>query len=122
MEKLENQWRSLANFSFTDICTDLKSDIKTIDIVFFWSCILSLKDASGRHPFKELALFVLKCLTLPISNAIVERIFSFMSALKTKQRNKIQIDMLSALLTVRVYLKVNRFYYNVVFTVMLILL
>jgi len=61
----------------------------------------------GIYPYKEIALFALKCLTLPISNAIIERIFSFMAAIKTKQRNKMQLQILDALLRLRVHFTVN---------------
>lgn len=113
---MESQWRSLSSLTLPDICPhpDHNNDLREIDIVHFWSCVLSLKNAGGIYPYKELALLALKCLTLPISNAIVERIFSFMAAIKTKQRNGIQMQMLDALLRLRVHLKVIFYYlYNV---------
>lgn len=60
----------------------------------------------GTKLFLELAHIALKALTLPISNAVVERIFSFMAANQTKQRNKMQIEMFDALIRVKVHLKV----------------
>jgi len=106
---LRSQWRSLGCLTLLDICPhpDHNSDLRKIDIVHFWSCVLLVKNMGGIYPYKEIALFALKCLTLPISNAIVERIFSFMAAIKTKQRNKMQLQMLDALLRLRVHFTVN---------------
>lgn len=109
LDLLESQWRSLSSLTLLDICPhpDHNSDLRKIDIVHFWNCVLLLKNGAGIYSYKELALFALKCLTLPISNAVVERIFSFMAAIKTKQRNRIQMQTLDALLRLRVHFKVN---------------
>ena len=60
-----------------------------------------LIDASGFNPFKELAFFVRKILTIPHSNAEVEHVFSTINILKWKQRNKIGYELLNAVLTIR---------------------
>jgi hypothetical protein len=46
-------------------------------------------------------------LTLPISNAVVERAFSIMNLTKTKLRNKMQTEMLNSLLTIKINLYVD---------------
>ncbi|KAK3918791.1 Zinc finger MYM-type protein 1, partial [Frankliniella fusca] len=104
LSKLESQWELLGTLTFPDICDG--QDPEKIDIVRFWSCVLDVKNAGGEHTFKELALFVLKALTLPISNAVVERVFSVLSCLKCRRRNRLQLAMLEALIRVRVHLKV----------------
>ena len=53
-------------------------------------------DASGFNPFKELAFFARKILTIPHSNAEVEHVFSTMNMIKCKQRNKIGYELLNA--------------------------
>lgn len=55
----------------------------------FWSEVYSYKDACDNNPFQELGKFVISLLTLPISNAAVERIFSSLNVTKTKSRNRI---------------------------------
>lgn len=45
------------------------------------------KNAGGKFIFKEVADFVLKLLLLPLSNAVVERVFSILNLVKTKIRN-----------------------------------
>ncbi|KAK3921789.1 Protein ZBED8, partial [Frankliniella fusca] len=109
LDRLESQWISLVNTSLNDICPHAlrNDDLKTMDIVHFWGCVLKCSNALGEHPFKELALFALRCLTIPISNAVVERIFSFLSAVKTKQRNRMQVLLLEALIRIRAHFKVK---------------
>ena len=51
--------------------------------------------------FKELATFALTCLITPVSNAVVERIFSVLSSVKTKARNRVQLNLLDAIVRVR---------------------
>lgn len=40
----------------------------------FWSNVRTFKDAGGSQPFEKLAKFALKILSLPLSNAVVERV------------------------------------------------
>ena len=51
--------------------------------------------------FKELATFALTCLKTPVSNAVFERIFSLVSSVKTKARNRMQLNLLDAIVRVR---------------------
>ncbi|KAK3915985.1 Zinc finger MYM-type protein 1 [Frankliniella fusca] len=105
---LESQWNLLGNTPLSDICPhpDHRSNLEEIDIFHFWACVLTCTNAAGDFPFRELARFALRCLTLPLSNAVVERIFSFLAAVKSKQRNRLQLLMIEALLRIRVHFKV----------------
>ena len=58
--------------------------------------------AAKHSNFQELSSYVLTSLITPASNATVERIFSLVTAVKMKPRNKTQIKLLDAL--VRIYL------------------
>lgn len=69
----------------------------------FWSKLYSFKDAGGDYIFRELTEFVLKLLSLPTSNAMVERVFSILNAIKTRARNKINYPMLENVLRLRCY-------------------
>lgn len=48
------------------------------DTTKFWAEVLKYKDAAYNNPFNDLAEFALKILSLPWSNAEVERIFSIL--------------------------------------------
>jgi hypothetical protein len=47
--------------------------------------------------------FALKFLSIPFSNAVVERVFSVMNLVKSKIRNKMNIDMLYSILRTRIH-------------------
>ena len=53
--------------------------------------------AAKHNDFKDLAIYALTYLITPASNAIVERIFSLVTAIKTKPHNKTGIRLLDAL-------------------------
>lgn len=90
-DTLECQWRNVASAGF--------SGDQTIDA--FWLQVEAFKDAGGNQCFKELALGVIRLLTLPISNAHVERAFSQVTLLKDDTRNRMGLRLLSSLMDVR---------------------
>jgi len=51
--------------------------------------------------FKDLAAYALNCLITPISNAAVERMFSLVTACKTKPRNRMQVTRLDSIVKIR---------------------
>ena len=74
------------------------------EIEAFWTDVVNHKDASSTKDFHELGKFILSVLALPFSNAAVERAFSGMNLIKTKQRNRMGQDMLEALMHIRGYM------------------
>lgn len=46
-------------------------------------------------------------LSIPTSNACIERVFSIMSLTKTKLRSRIQYELLESLLRVNIYFNIN---------------
>ena len=61
----------------------------------FWVSIL-------QHPFvKDLAQCVFTCLVTPVSSAVVERIVSLLTAVKTKPRNRMKTEILGSIITIR---------------------
>ena len=69
--------------------------------VAFWSRVAEVKNSLGDKPFKELATYALNCLTTPVSNAVVERTFSLLASIKTKQRNRMKLELLNAITRIR---------------------
>ncbi len=69
--------------------------------VAFWSRIVQFQTSLGDKPFEELATYALDCLTNPVSNAVVERTFSLVTAVKTKQRNRMGLELLNAIIHIR---------------------
>lgn len=69
--------------------------------VAFWSRVAEVQTSLGDKPFKELAAYALNCLTTPVSNAVVERTFSLLASIKTKQRNRMKQELLNAIIRIR---------------------
>lgn len=71
------------------------------DTEAFWSEVKDFKDASGENPFSELFECAISAITLPHSNADIERVFSTMNYVKSKLRNKMKMNLLHSLLTIK---------------------
>ena len=98
--KLEQQWNCLSLYQWQH-----RDDV---DVEAFWVDVAHHTDATGEHDFHELGMFVLSLLALPFSNAAVERSFSQMNIIKSKQRNRMQQKMLEAIMHVRGYMRRNK--------------
>lgn len=100
------QWRTLGSINFDDIFPN--KSIKEISLVECWVGISQKTNASEDPIFKELSEFALRFLSLPISNAVVERIFSIMNTTKTKIRNRMGQRMLVALIRIKTHNSVKK--------------
>lgn len=67
----------------------------------FWAEVRNYTDSGGQRPFNDLASFAIMLLSLPWSNAEVERVFSQVNIIKTKIRNKLEIQTLNSILNIR---------------------
>lgn len=95
IEKIETQWQNLH-------CINWPKANNTLN---FWTAVYTYENSGFENPYKELATFVLSLLTLPFSNAEVERLFSQMNLIKTKTRNRMQNELLNGIILVRSELK-----------------
>ena len=91
LDTLERQWRNVASAGF--------SSDQAVDK--FWLEIEAFKDAGGNQCFQDLAQGVIKLLTLPISNAHVERAFSQVALIKDDTRNRMGLPLLTSIMHVR---------------------
>ncbi|CAI6359323.1 unnamed protein product [Macrosiphum euphorbiae] len=105
IETLEIQWRKLITLMYNDICYP-NITIEEKDTSQFWVDVLNITNNYKEQIFHELAIFVLSMLSLPLSNAVVERVFSVMNAVKSKARNRMYMAMLEAIMRIRLYLNV----------------
>ncbi|CAN8007314.1 unnamed protein product [Ixodes pacificus] len=92
---IELQWNKLTLVRWNKLDTT----------VAFWDEVKKYRDASNTNPFLDLADFALATLVLPWSNAEVERVFSQMNIVKSKLRNRMSTEMMTAILTVRAGLR-----------------
>lgn len=91
IEKVESQWRNLSYVKWHD----------NQSTVSLWTEVGRYRDASDINPFQELYDLAISILSLPHSNAEVERLFSQLNIVKSKLRNRLNTTSVSALLTVR---------------------
>lgn len=98
MTSIENGENSSIDFN------QMKLD-RSSDVVEFWSYISKLKKGDDSPMFPLRTILVTNIMTLPHSSAHVERIFSMVNAIKTKERNRLQTDSLCGLLQSKHLLK-----------------
>lgn len=80
---LEKQYRKIMVHFWAEVFDGKVPD----DSTSFWNGVFQYKNEQGERPYKELALYALACLSCPVSNAVVERVFSQVTCIKTKYRN-----------------------------------
>uniref|UniRef100_A0A6V7JZC7 HAT C-terminal dimerisation domain-containing protein n=1 Tax=Bracon brevicornis TaxID=1563983 RepID=A0A6V7JZC7_9HYME len=95
------------------LCTEIDSTIKEWNLVHraeitnksstesFWAEVNEITDAGGNKKFGNISKLVLGLLSLPFSNAAVERAFSIVNIIKDKLRNRMSTGMVEAILHVR---------------------
>lgn len=93
LENLEVQWQTLSNVTWQNIVS--KDSLK------FWFEVYEYTNANGEKTYQELAMFAFTVLSLPLSNASVERVFSFLNIIKSKLRNRLLISTVDAIIMIR---------------------
>lgn len=101
---------------FKSICEDVDSTIgewealhriewkETKDVESFWIEVYQNKNALGEPRFGHICKLAISLLSLPFSNATVERAFSLVNIIKDKLRNRLSISSTEAILRVRFHL------------------
>lgn len=74
----------------------------------FWYEALAFRDAAGICPFAAVAAGAMRVLTLPVSNAEAERVFSNVTLTKTELRNKMKLDLLESILRIKFGLRLQK--------------
>ena len=74
------------------------------DAVNFWVGILEYRNLLGNSPLRELANYAFACLTTLISSVVVEIIFSYVTSIKTKPRNRMSTVLIEAIIRIRIHL------------------
>ena len=100
----KEQYRKILFHPWAEEISILLDGIMTQDIEQFWVQVKKFKDAVGNFVYRELAQYALTCLTTPVSNVVVERMFSHVSNIKNKTRNRLKVDMLDAIIRIKTVL------------------
>lgn len=85
------EWNSLHRTMWN--CTDHSEE--------FWIEVYNMKNAVGERCYRHVAKLALGILSLPFSNAVVERAFSQVNIIKDKLRNRMAIETADAILRIR---------------------
>lgn len=101
---LENEYNKPQMINWSEIL----EQTQIADAYQFWPKVYEFKNAGGKHIFREIALYALTILSLPSTNAIVERVFSVMNSVRTKFRNKMIITLLNAILQIKMHFHANK--------------
>ncbi|XP_034192381.1 uncharacterized protein LOC117609807 isoform X4 [Osmia lignaria lignaria] len=99
--RVANEWR-LMPFYFSQ---EEKQKLLKLDIPRFWNSVSKITDSAGNQIFYNISSVAHLCLTLPHSNADVERFFSLVTKIKTKERNRLKPAMISAVMRIKLHLK-----------------
>ena len=67
----------------------------------FWAAIHSYQNGTSSYPYRLWATYALACLSTPVSNALVERVFSHVNAIKTDKRNTMGLKMIESATRIR---------------------
>ncbi|XP_031781387.2 uncharacterized protein LOC103316957 isoform X1 [Nasonia vitripennis] len=94
---LEKQYNKLLNINWSETL----SGKELADAHTFWAKVYVFENAGGKFIFRELATFVLTLLSMPSTNAVVERVFSVMNSVRTKFRNRMLLKPLDSILRIR---------------------
>ena len=94
-EKVAEGWRKVVHMNWEEELGQKWQENPTV----FWGKLKKLP------VFTELAEYALAVYSLPCSNAQVERVFSIMTYVKTRLRNRIQVPMLNSILFLKSYLQ-----------------
>lgn len=97
MDDAENEWNALH-------LTQWPADVR-VNIVDFWVAVSLAKNAENAPRFGQISKLALSLLSLPFSNATVERLFSLMNVVHSKLRNRMHVRSVEAVLQIRYGLK-----------------
>lgn len=100
---IEIQYRNLLNVDWKEVFGESVPE----NPIIFWKKVRNIKNAGDELMFKDLALFAFTLLSLPSSNAFVERVFSLMNIVKCKIRNKMMLKMLNSVVSIRSHFATN---------------
>lgn len=92
-----SEWRDL-QMHFT---SPIKEALCTLSIPEFWHKVSQEQDFKGDFLFKNISGLAQLVMSLPHSNAEAERVFSIMTDVKSKKRNRLEAETLNSLCVIR---------------------
>lgn len=93
---MEIEYRKLLTINWNEVWVTIPEDT-----IKFWRKVVTIKNAAGELMFENISRFAFVLLSLPSSNASVERSFSLMNVIKSKLRNRMMLKLLNSIMLVR---------------------
>jgi hypothetical protein len=88
LDRLDDEWQSLL------LRREEFETIESLPAEHFWEKVRDTENGIGEKPFQTLGQFMVHLMSLPHSTAAVERIFSLVNGLKTKDTNRLYVSTL----------------------------
>ena len=98
VEALFHEWNNLKLAFDEEEITEIRK-MKHSDI--FWNEVTLRKNQNNEYMFPQFRMLIDIVLSFPNSNAEAERVFSIMNDIKSRKRNRIESDLLRALLIIK---------------------
>ena len=103
LHEIEEQYRNLPHVNWSKYEVFEAEGKIPDDPVCFFATVRNYK-TGDEYPFRKLADFVLGVYSIPVSNAYIERIFSMISYIKNKWRNRLSLNMTNSIVRVKSHL------------------
>ena len=104
VDEAEEQFRKLKQVNWRED-GPWDNEIPT-NSVAFWAGVGNFQ-IGGENIFPDIARYALNCLSLPTSNAYVERVFSIVNFVKDKHSNRMLTPMLDSLILIKTHLQAD---------------
>lgn len=100
---LTHEWLTM-EYNFTE---NERQSLSMLDVEQFWAIICKSKNFNDNFMFPNFAKLINIILSMPHANADAERIFSVVTDVRTKKRNKLSHDNLSSICIISSHLQSN---------------
>lgn len=106
-QTLDNEWRGHKSLRFSLFSKESNAEVSDMDCLDYWKVIFSLKDALGNLKFPSLVKVVTLLFSLPVSNAVAERLYSKLKNIKTEKRNLLKDITVASLIKIKDWIKLQ---------------
>lgn len=99
LQVVDNEYRELKlDQSVSNLLSSSSSSTATFNVDKFWSEVGKMCDSNNKPKYENLSRFAKQMTILPVSNAKVERIFSDINRIKTRDRNRFHNKNVAAIM------------------------
>ena len=108
LASVEDQYRRICQHVWSAEPMFQEVDFSRTTSSQFWARVFSYERQNGEFPYRDICEYIYSCFTIALSSAQVERLFSLVSSVKTKYRNRLKTTTLDAIVRVRAFMHQNK--------------